>query len=42
MPEMFGFVVMEKRAGGWVTTTYDALGSARRVCKIADRMITCD
>lgn len=42
MPEMFGFVLMEKRADGWATTTYDASGNIKRTCRIADRMIACD
>jgi hypothetical protein len=42
MPEMFGFVLMEKSADGWMTTTYDASGNVKRTCKIADRRIACD
>jgi hypothetical protein len=35
-------VLLEKTGNDWLATVYDALGGARKKCKLANRAIACD
>ena len=42
MPEVFGFVILERQADGWVATNYDALGKPQKSGKLAERAMICN